>query len=73
MAVDAAGCPLAKRVEDRSLAAVLVVLLSPLFAVAYAFTGVLRAGADQVRVRSRDAVDSFVPATSVAWVRAARL
>lgn len=36
MAEDPAGYPLAKRVEDRSLAAVLVVLLSPLFAVAYA-------------------------------------
>jgi lipopolysaccharide/colanic/teichoic acid biosynthesis glycosyltransferase len=35
MAEDAAGYPLAKRVEDRSLAATLVVLLSPFFAVAY--------------------------------------
>jgi lipopolysaccharide/colanic/teichoic acid biosynthesis glycosyltransferase len=35
MAEDAALYPLAKRVEDRSLAAALVVLLSPFFAVAY--------------------------------------
>lgn len=35
MAEDAAAYPLAKRVEDRSLAAALVILLSPFFAVAY--------------------------------------
>jgi hypothetical protein len=34
-------------------------------------TGGLRVGADQVRVRSSEAIDSFVPRTSIAWVRAA--
>ena len=39
--------------------------------IADVLTGELRVGADHVRVRSRDAIDSFVPMSSVAWVRAA--
>jgi hypothetical protein len=35
--------------------------------------GRLRVGADHVRVRSGDAIDSFVPMSTVAWVRAARV
>jgi hypothetical protein len=44
-----------------------------MFAVADVLMGELRVGADHVRVRSRDSVDSFVPTSSVAWVRAAPL
>ena len=35
--------------------------------------GELRVGADHVRVRSHDAAESFVPTSSVAWVRVSRL
>jgi hypothetical protein len=44
-----------------------------LFTHADVLTGELRVGADHVRVRSRDGIDSFVPTSSVAWVRASQL
>ncbi len=42
------------------------------FASADVLVGELRVGADHVRVRSPDVGDSYVPMSSVAWVRDAR-
>ena len=42
------------------------------FASADVLVGELRVGADHVRVRSPDVGDSYVPMSSVAWVRNAR-